>query len=206
MHFLIRGDFMLIIATNNEHKVKEFERILAPLGIEVMSQSKYGVNLTVEETETTFEGNAKLKAVALFNATGKMSVADDSGLQVYALNNEPGVYSARYGGELCKNSVDQYNLVLKKMEGVPPHERGARFVCAICLVMEDASVHNFIGICEGEIGEVPQGENGFGYDPVFIVNGESFAELDGVKKDNCSHRGAALRQLANFLEKKECLK
>lgn len=197
---------MLIIATNNEHKVLEFERILAPLGIEVMSQSKFGINLEVDETETTFEGNAKLKAMALFKATGKMSIADDSGLEVYALNNEPGVYSARYGGASCKNSVDQYNLVLKKMEGVADNERGARFVCAICLVLEEASVYHFIGVCEGKIGDSPRGDNGFGYDPIFMVGGESFAELDGIKKDNCSHRGMALRKLVEFFKKKECLK
>ncbi|MEG0692395.1 MAG: RdgB/HAM1 family non-canonical purine NTP pyrophosphatase [Oscillospiraceae bacterium] len=188
-----------IIATNNKHKIKEFERILSPLSIEVISQSDEGINIEVVEDADTFEGNAFLKAKAIYDIAKIPTIADDSGLEVFALNHAPGVYSARYGGEGLTD-IDRYNKLLEEMKHVPENERGAQFVCSISLVLSDKEVYGFTGICKGQIGYQPKGENGFGYDPIFMVGDESFSTLSPQKKDEISHRGKALRQMAEELK------
>lgn len=188
----------LIAATNNAHKVVEFKRILEPLGFTVLSQKEAGIHVEAEETGTTFEENAYLKAKAVYDASGLPTVADDSGIVVDALDGAPGVYSARYGGPGL-NDVDRYEKLLHEMEGVPDAKRTARFVCAISLVLSPDKVFSFTGVCEGKIGHGPRGENGFGYDPIFMVGEKSTAELSSEEKDKISHRGQALRKMEQML-------
>ena len=188
----------LIAATNNAHKVVEFKRILEPLGFTVLTQREAGISIEAEETGTTFEENAYLKAKAVFDASGCPTVADDSGIAVDALNGAPGVYSARYGGPEL-DDVGRYEKLLKDMENVPDEARGAQFVCAISLILSAEQVYTFTGICEGKVGYGPRGENGFGYDPIFMVGDRSTAELSPAEKDAISHRGQALRKMEQML-------
>ncbi|MCD8026305.1 MAG: RdgB/HAM1 family non-canonical purine NTP pyrophosphatase [Clostridiales bacterium] len=190
-----------IIATNNPKKLKELERILNPLGINAVSAKESGVMLDeVEETGVTFAENAFLKANAAFQKTGMPSVADDSGISVDALNGRPGIYSARYAGE---NATDEqrYNKLLNEMKDVPDKLRTAHFTSAICCILPDGHKIEVEGICEGMISTEPYGNGGFGYDPVFTVNGKSYAELTAEEKDAISHRGQALRKLRTELKK-----
>ncbi len=189
----------LIIATKNAHKVEEFSRILKPIGIEVISQTDAGVDIGVDENADTFEGNARLKARAIYEKTGLPTIADDSGLQVEFLSNAPGIYSARYGGSECSTDKQRYEKVLKELDGVPKEERSAQFVCCISLILSDDKEYSFTGICKGTIGYKPLGENGFGYDPIFMVGDKSFSQLTDQQKDEISHRGSALKQLQECL-------
>ena len=190
----------LIAATNNTHKVIEFKRILEPLGYTVLSQEEAGIHIEVEETGETFEENAYLKAKSVYEASGLPTVADDSGIAVDALNGAPGVYSARYGGPAL-DDVGRYEKLLAEMENVPDSNRTARFVCAISLILSNEKVYSFTGVCEGKIGYAPRGENGFGYDPIFMVGDKSTAELSPAEKDKISHRGQALRKMEKLLRK-----
>ena len=184
----------LVIATHNLHKVKEFERILLPFGIETVSQADLGITIEAEETADSFEGNSFLKAKAVFDACRLPVIADDSGLEVYALGNKPGVYSARYGGPGL-DDVGRTELLLQNMKDIPDEKRGAQFVCCITLILQEDRIFSFQGICEGKIGYAPKGKNGFGYDPVFLIGKKSFSELSPEEKDAVSHRGKALRAL-----------
>ena len=190
----------LIAATNNTHKVIEFKRILEPLGYTVLSQKEAGIHIEVEETGETFEENAYLKAKSVYEASGLPTVADDSGIAVDALNGAPGVYSARYGGPAL-DDVGRYEKLLAEMENVPDSNRTARFVCAISLILSNEKVYSFTGVCEGKIGYAPRGENGFGYDPIFMVGDKSTAELSPAEEDKISHRGQALRKMEKLLRK-----
>ena len=191
-----------IIATGNAHKLLELERILAPLGIDAVSTKAKGISLDdVEETGTTFEENAYLKAKAACDKTGLPAVADDSGLCVDALNGEPGVYSARYAGEDATDE-QRYQKLLENLKDVPAEKRTARFVSAVCCVWPSGESLTVRGECEGTIGSRPLGENGFGYDPVFMVGEKSFAQLSAEEKDAISHRGRALVKLQQALQEK----
>lgn len=188
-----------IIATHNMKKQAEMQRILSPLGVEVLTAEMAGVTLTdVEETGATFEENAVLKAESGCRESGFPCIADDSGLSVDFLGGEPGVYSARYCG---KHGDDEANIqkLLKKLEGVPEEKRTARFVSMVCVCFPDGRKLTVDGKCEGKIGFEKHGDNGFGYDPVFMVGQKSFAELSADEKDKISHRGNALRKLAQVL-------
>lgn len=189
----------LLVATGNRHKLEEFRRILAPLGIEAVSPAEVGAALDVEETGETFAENARLKAMALRERTGLGVAADDSGLCVDALGGRPGVHSARYMGEDTPHSEKIAGL-LRELEGVPDEKRTARFVAAICCVLADGTLLECEGVCEGAIAHSPRGSGGFGYDPVFLVGDKSFADLAPDEKDRVSHRGRALRQLAEKLK------
>ncbi len=189
----------LIVATNNAHKLVEFKRILEPLGFEVFGQKEMGVNIEPEETGTTFAENARIKALAIHKATGTAVVSDDSGLCVDALGGEPGVYSARYGGADAVTDIDRYNLLLKNLADTPKEKRTARFVSAICCVLGESDIVEAEGTCEGYIGTAPRGENGFGYDPIFMVGDSSMSELSAEQKDSISHRGNALQKLQEKL-------
>jgi len=182
----------IVIATKNQHKMVEFRRILEPMGYDVLSQADVSVDIDVEETGTTFEENAALKANAVFDATGMITIADDSGISVDALDGAPGVYSARYGN--VGSDLERTLLLLKNMEGVSKPERTARYVCAIHVVFSKEDQRCYRGECEGWIGYEMMGENGFGYDPIFMINDtETFAMVDSAVKDSMSHRGKALR-------------
>lgn len=191
----------VIAATKNKNKIREFKEILPDF--EIISQQEAGIDIDVEETGTTFEENSMLKARAIYEKSGIASIADDSGLEVYALKNAPGVYSARYGGEGLSDE-ERVELLLKNMKDIPKEERGARFVCAITLVSDDGVI-TARGECEGEINYAPIGENGFGYDPVFYVKkfDKTTAELLPEEKNAISHRGKALREFVKKLEEKQ---
>ena len=190
-----------IIATHNQKKLLELRRILSPLGMEVLTAEEAGINFDdVEETGTTFEENAQIKALALFDGSGFGTIADDSGLCVDALDGAPGIYSARYSGE-HGNDAENIELLLKNMADVPDSERTARFVCAVCCVMPDGTQFTVRGECEGKIGYECLGDGGFGYDPIFMLSdGRSMAQLSKDEKDAISHRGNALEKLVERLE------
>lgn len=192
----------LILATNNQHKLTEFRRVLDPLGVTVMSQKEAGISIDVEEMGKTFEENAKLKADAIYQLTGLPTVADDSGLEVDILDNAPGVYTARYAGENATDA-DRYNKLLGEMKAVKDADRTARFVCVLHYIDSDGVGHSMRGECFGKIGYEPKGENGFGYDPVFMVGNKSFSELLPEEKDAVSHRGKALQMLADLIQKQK---
>lgn len=190
-----------IIATNNQKKLKELERILNPLGINAVSAKDEGISLgDVEETGTTFAENAFIKAEAAFKKTGLPSVADDSGLCVDALDGRPGIYSARYAGENATDS-DKNSKLLSELKDVPEKDRTAHFNCAICCVLPNGEKIEVEGVCEGSIAFEPHGNGGFGYDPIFKYGDKSYAELSSAEKDAVSHRGQALRKLKAELEK-----
>ena len=189
----------LMIASNNEHKIREIKAIVGGYFDEVLSQREAGVTLDVEENGSTFAENALLKAQALFDVTGCAALADDSGLMVDALDGEPGVYSARYAGEGHDSAANNAKL-LREMEKIPDERRAARFVCAICAVFGEVDIVRCEGACEGTIARRLHGQNGFGYDPLFMVGERSFAELDGPAKDAISHRGRALAALYEKLK------
>ncbi len=189
-----------LIASNNPHKVEELNRILNPLGIGAVTPKEYGVDLgNVEETGKTFRENAEIKARSAFKLTGIPSIADDSGLMVDALDGRPGVYSARYAGENASDK-DRYSKILSEMKDVPQDKRTARFVSSICCIIDENTIIRVEGYAEGKIGYKPKGNDGFGYDPIFITDsGKTFAELSPKEKDNISHRGNALRMLRKEL-------
>lgn len=188
-----------VIATHNAHKLIELQRILAPLGIEGVTDRDLGIELPeVEETGTTFAENAYLKAASACQVTGLPAIADDSGLVVDALGGRPGVYSARYGGEEATDK-DRNVLILSEMKDVPKSERSARFVASVCCVFPNGDVLRAEGTFEGEIGYAPAGENGFGYDPIFVVGDRTSAEMSSAEKDAMSHRGNALRVFSKDL-------
>jgi XTP/dITP diphosphohydrolase len=189
----------LIIASNNAGKVREYKQLLEPLGYEAVSQSEAGINIEVEETGTTFAENSALKARAIFEIAHCAVLADDSGLVVDALGGEPGVYSARYGG--LKTDAERSALLLSKLRGVEAENRGAHFACTIHFIKESGEEITAEGIVNGKIGFEPLGENGFGYDPIFMYGDKSFAQLSGEEKNVISHRGNALRQLVDKLSK-----
>ncbi len=188
----------IIIATNNQGKVKEIKQILYPHN--VMSQSEIGVDIDVEETGDTFEENAFLKARALKPYTDCAIIADDSGLMVDYLNGDPGVYSARYAGE---NTTPMQGIekLLNNLEGVPFDGRSAHFVSVIALIMPDGSEYSFEGRCDGYITNILKGENGFGFDPVFYYPpfDKTFGELTDEEKNSISHRFIAIKKLTEFL-------
>jgi XTP/dITP diphosphohydrolase len=188
----------LVAATNNKKKLEEIKRILQPMGFEVCSLSQIGLCVEAEENADSFEGNARLKARAVFEACHLPTVADDSGLCVDALDGAPGVYSARFGGPEL-DDAGRNALLLKKMRDVPADRRGAAFVSAVCLYLADGTLLECRGECRGEIAFTPSGQGGFGYDPLFLVDGRSYSALSAEEKDAVSHRGRALRVLRDKL-------
>ncbi len=193
----------LVAATTNPGKIEEIGRILAPLGIEIVPQSQLCPGLEVEETGSSFAENARLKAMAVFEATGLPSLADDSGLCVDALDGAPGIYSARYAGAGASDQT-RWQKLLTVMEGIPQQQRTARFVCAVCLVLAPGDEITCEAASPGEIAFAPQGlgQGGFGYDPVFLVDGKSYAEMSDKEKDKISHRGLALAALYEQLQRR----
>lgn len=191
----------VIVATKNKHKLTEFSRILEPLGYQLISQEEACPGIEVEEDGATFLENARKKAVEIFRRTGLPTIADDSGLCVDALDGAPGVYSARYADDEGFSHNDKANnrKILRKLEGLPMEKRTARFVSAISFVLGEGDLVECQGTCEGHIAFEEQGDNGFGYDPLFLVEGGSFATISGEEKDRISHRGNALRKLRELL-------
>ena len=192
-----------IVATKNSNKLAEIQRILKPLNAEVISENDLESPLfDVDENADTFEGNALLKARAAVAATGLPAIADDSGLCVDALNGAPGIYSARYAGEGHNDKLNNEKL-LNALKGVPKEKRTARFVCAVAVVFPDNREFTVRGTCEGYIANEACGNNGFGYDPLFISEKGCFGLLDSTEKDEISHRGNALKKMADMLRQAE---
>ena len=192
----------VVLASNNPGKLRELDAVLRPMGWEPVAQGSLGVP-EAEETGVTFEANALLKARHAAACTGLAALADDSGIEVDALDGRPGVYSARYAGPQCDDEANN-RLLLQELEGVPEERRGARYQCVIALVRgaEDPDPLIARGAWEGRILDAPRGCNGFGYDPLFYVptHGCASAELSPEVKNAISHRGAALRALVEQLQ------
>jgi XTP/dITP diphosphohydrolase len=187
----------LLIATNNRGKLREYEELLADAGLplDITFPAQEGISLEVVESGATFEENATLKALAYASAAGLPTLADDSGLEVDALGGAPGLRSARYAGPGASDA-DRYRKLLSALEGVPPAERSARFRCVVAVALPGGRVATAEGRCEGHIGYEPRGEHGFGYDPVFVVNGaggKTMAELPPEVKNRISHRARAFQ-------------
>lgn len=189
----------VVIATKNKGKAKDFEALFGPLGYEVVTMFEVAPEMEIEETGTTFEENAILKAEALANELGTIVIADDSGLEVDALNGEPGVYSARYAGD----HDDEANMkkLLENLQGVEDDRRTARFCCCIAIAGPEFATTTVFGTCEGVIAHEKRGTNGFGYDPIFFVPSlnRMMAELSPEEKGSISHRGNAIRKLKEQL-------
>ena len=184
----------LILASNNKDKLREIREIMAGTGIEILSQREAGCDFEAEENGTTFEENARIKALAAMKATGLPCVADDSGLEVNAMGNGPGIYSSRFCGdrtypEACREIID----IVNKSD-----DRGARFRCAVVCVFPDGKEITAQGVIEGTVGADLEGEHGFGYDPLFVPEGHahSMACLTDEEKNAISHRGRAFRDFA----------
>ncbi|MEI7555797.1 RdgB/HAM1 family non-canonical purine NTP pyrophosphatase [Candidatus Chlorohelix sp.] len=196
----------ILVATNNRSKLLEMARLFNIEGLELVLPADLGLkDFDVEETGQSYYENAALKAAAFARASGMSALADDSGLEVDALNGEPGLYSKRYAGE---NATDAYRIsyLLKKLENVTQENRTARFIALLALASPDGTIiEHEQGTCEGRIGFAPTGNNGFGYDPIFlpivVADNHSMADLSNEGKDLISHRGNAARKLAPFLRK-----
>ena len=191
----------MIFATGNEGKRTHLRMILGDLGAEILSLKEAGIQAEAEENGTTFEENAVIKAKEIMEKTGALVLADDSGLEVDALNGEPGIYSARYMGHETSYHIKNKNLI-ERLEGKTGEERSARFVCAIAACFPDGRVLTTRGTMEGQIGYEEKGENGFGYDPIFYLPEYQCysGELPLEEKNKLSHRGKALRLMKEQLE------
>ena len=198
----------IVFATGNAGKMKEIRLIMADLGCEVVSMKEAGADPEIVENGTSFAENAEIKARAVWNCTGDIVLADDSGLVVDYIGGEPGIYSARYMGEDTSYRIKNANLI-ERLNGVPDEKRTARFVCAISAALPGGKILRSRGTIEGRIGYEERGANGFGYDPIFYLPeyGCSTAELDPETKNKLSHRGKALEaikeELRPFLEEEK---
>lgn len=192
----------IIFATGNEGKMREIRMILGDLGIELLSLKEAGIDADVKEDGKTFEENAVIKAREIMKLTGEIVMADDSGLEVDALDKEPGIYSARYMGYDTSYHIKNQNII-DRLEGKQGAERSARFVCAIAAAFPDGRIFTTRATMEGKIGYEEKGENGFGYDPIFYLPeyGCYSGELPLEEKNKLSHRGKALRLMKEELKK-----
>ena len=191
-------DEPFVLATTNPGKIGEMREVLSAYGLETISLAEIGINVDIEETGSTYIENASLKAAAICEASGLPSIADDSGLEVDALDGGPGVYSRRYGGGRLSDA-EQCDYLLKNIKNT--EQRSAKFVCIIVCAFPGGKIISAHGECSGSIAPQPCGTSGFGYDPIFFVNGagKTMAELSPEEKNAISHRGIALRELAKKL-------
>ena len=196
----------IIFATTNENKMKEIREILSDFPVEIFSLQEAGIKADIDENGSSFEENAAIKAEAIEKMTGAIVLADDSGLEIDYLNGEPGIYSARYMGEETSYHVKNAHLI-ERLKGVPDEQRTARFVCCVAAAFPDRETAVVRGTIEGRIGYKEEGENGFGYDPIFYVPeyGCTTASMSSEAKNAISHRGKALqafcKELATYLGK-----
>ena len=191
----------LVLASNNPGKLREIREIMADSGIEVLSQREAGCEFEAEETGTSFDENARIKALAAMRATGLPAAADDSGLEINAMGGAPGVYSSRYCGG--RSYAETCRQIISEVEGCP--DRGARYCCAVvCCLPDGREIHCF-ATTEGEISRELRGSGGFGYDPMFLLpDGRTMAELTEEEKNAISHRGRAFRELMKKLKDGDC--
>lgn len=195
----------VILASNNQNKLREMKAILSPLGWEILRMSDIGIAVDPEENGETFEENSKIKAFAVMEASKLPAIADDSGVEVDALGGAPGVHSARYGGDLCPDDKARNMHLLKNMENVPDGQRTGRFVSVITMAMPDGRVFSARGTLEGEILREEKGAGGFGYDPLFYIPTEdlTMAEITPERKNQISHRAVALQNFVEIIKKNE---
>lgn len=191
----------LLVATTNRHKLDEYRSIFSDIPFTLLSLLDVNLDMDVEETGTTFLENAELKAQAYAKASGLLSLADDSGLEIDALNGEPGVYSARFAGR-DTSYAERFRLIFEQLRTVPPEQRTARFRCVISVAEPSGYLRSVEGVLEGIIADAPRGEHGFGYDPIFLVPelGMTTAELPPEEKNRISHRGRAAQNARLLLE------
>lgn len=195
---------IIIAASSNEHKIKEIQDIMGKFGMDVISRDEAGVPpFEIEEDGKTFEENSLKKASEIMRATGQPTIADDSGLMVDYLGGAPGVYSARFAGEQCDDEKNNMKL-LSMLEGLTDVDRAAKFVSVITLMFPNGDTLVARGECHGRIIEIPTGENGFGYDPLFVPDGydKTFAQLSPEEKNLISHRARALKKLEELLKER----
>jgi len=190
----------IVLATRNEGKVREFLRLLAGLDLNLLSMNNFPDIGDIEENGGTFEENALIKARTVSSITGLITIADDSGLEVDALDGRPGVYSARYAGEAASDR-ENYLKLLEEMKDLPEADRGAAFVCTIAACTPSGESITTVGRCKGVIASAPEGEGGFGYDPVFYLPDFActMASISSENKNNISHRGKAVKELKKIL-------
>ncbi|MGN0418512.1 XTP/dITP diphosphatase [Anaerostipes faecalis] len=190
----------LIFATGNEGKMREIREILADTGYEILSMKEAGIDLDIVEDGKTFEENAIIKAKAVMEASGELTLADDSGLEIDAFGGEPGIYSSRYLGE-DTSYTEKNQIILERMKDIPEEKRSARFVCVIAAAFPDGQTYTTRGTMEGIIGYESKGGNGFGYDPIFYLPEfkKYSAQLSSDEKNHLSHRGEALRKMKEVL-------
>lgn len=195
-------DNIIILATNNKSKVKEISEMMSGSDITFVSLADAGINVEVEETGTTFEENALLKAREICKLSGKPTISDDSGLEIDALDGAPGIYSSRFMGEDTSYDIKN-NALIEKLENVADPDRTARFRCCMALVLPDGREFVTEGAMEGIIAREPKGINGFGYDPILFIPeyNRTCAELSSEEKNNISHRGEALRKMIEVIKK-----
>lgn len=192
----------IVFATSNEGKMREIREILKDLGMEILSMKEAGADVEIVEDGSSFEENAMIKAKAVWQQTGGIVLADDSGLEIDYLNGEPGIYSARYMGEKTSYEIKNWNLI-HRLDGVEKEKRTARFVCVIAAVLPDGRTLSARETMEGYIAEEPAGEGGFGYDPILMLPeyGKTSAEITMEEKNRISHRGKALESMKKLLLK-----
>ncbi len=190
----------LLIATNNPGKQREYDHLLAPLNLELCTLQDLRLSIVVPEDGDSYAENARTKALSYAQASGLLTLADDSGLEVDALDGEPGLHSARYAGNSASDA-DRYRLLLQKLHGIPWEKRTARFRCVIVLAIPGGETYSTEGTCEGLITLEPQGNHGFGYDPVFYLPqyGQTMAQLPIEVKNRISHRGRAAQKMLPIL-------
>lgn len=195
-------DNIIILATNNKSKVKEISEMMSGSDITFESLADAGINVEVEETGTTFEENALLKAREICKLSGKPTISDDSGLEIDALDGAPGIYSSRFMGEDTSYDIKN-NALIEKLENIADPDRTARFRCCMALVLPDGREFVTEGAMEGIIAREPKGINGFGYDPILFIPeyNRTSAELSSEEKNNISHRGEALRKMIEVIKK-----
>ena len=195
-------DNIIILATNNKSRVKEISEMMSGSDITFVSLADAGINVEVEETGTTFEENALLKAREICKLSGKPTISDDSGLEIDALDGAPGIYSSRFMGEDTSYDIKN-NALIEKLENVADPDRTARFRCCMALVLPDGREFVTEGAMEGIIAREPKGINGFGYDPILFIPeySRTSAELSSEEKNNISHRGEALRKMIEVIKK-----
>lgn len=189
----------LLLATNNKGKIREFKSLLEGLPLEIVAPESAGLELSIEEGSSSYRENAVAKALAGARASGILTLAEDSGLEVTILGGEPGVHSARYAGP---SDEDRIKRLLSRLEGFPWEKRKAAFHSVIAIARPDGKVKTFSGLCHGFIAFQPQGKGGFGYDPIFFIPrlGKTMAELFPEEKNKISHRGRAVRRGRDWLK------
>lgn len=193
----------IVVATQNKGKVKEIKEMLSDLRVDIKTMGEIGIDIDIEENGQTFEENAIIKAEAISKLTDAIVIADDSGLEIDYLNKEPGVYSARYLGKDTPYE-EKNQIIIDRLKDVPKEKRTARFVCAMAMSEKGHPTITTQGVIEGYIGDHPEGSNGFGYDPIFFVDalGTSTANISAEEKNKISHRGQAVKKIAEQIRRR----